>query len=101
VTSQTVPHSYRMTREEIIARLEALAEHLTPDVLDASNNAAWREACRDGAALLRGPESEAVKLLRRCHDAGDLVTALDETLRGDVAAFLGCSSATERHSEDK
>jgi hypothetical protein len=52
--------SYRMTREEVIARLEALAEHLTPDVLDASNNAAWREACRDGAALLRGPSDEAL-----------------------------------------
>jgi hypothetical protein len=38
---------------------------------------------------LRGPESEAVKLLRRCHDAGDLVTPLDETLREDVAAFFG------------
>jgi hypothetical protein len=36
-----------------------------------------------------GPESEAVKLLRRCHDAGDLVTPLDETLREDVAAFFG------------
>jgi hypothetical protein len=49
------------------------------------------------AALRDGPESEAVKLLRRCHDAGDLVTPLDETLREDVAAFLGCSRAT--HSE--
>jgi hypothetical protein len=36
-----------------------------------------------------GPESEAVKLLRRCHDAGDLVTPLDETLRDDVATFFG------------
>jgi hypothetical protein len=36
-----------------------------------------------------GPESEAVKLLRRCHDAGDLVTPLDETLWEDVEAFLG------------
>jgi hypothetical protein len=36
-----------------------------------------------------GPESEAVKLLRRCYDAGDLVTPLDETLREDVAAFFG------------
>jgi hypothetical protein len=40
-------------------------------------------------ASCRGPESEAVKLLRRCHDAGDLVTPLDETLREDVAAFFG------------
>jgi hypothetical protein len=36
-----------------------------------------------------GPNDEAVKLLRRCHDAGDLVTPLDETLREDVAAFFG------------
>jgi hypothetical protein len=49
-------------------------------------------------ASLRGPESEAVKLLRRCHDAGDLVTPLDETLREDVAAFFGCSSATPSKS---
>jgi hypothetical protein len=48
-----------------------------------------------------GPESEAVKLLRRCHDAGDLVTPLDETLREDVAAFFGCSSATQREGEKK
>jgi hypothetical protein len=46
-------------------------------------------------ASLRGPNDEAVKLLRRCHDAGDLVTPLDETLWEDVEAFFfGSSRAT-------
>jgi glutamate/tyrosine decarboxylase-like PLP-dependent enzyme len=59
-----VPHSYCMTRDEVIARLEALAEHMAPDRLSIDNGAMWRQACREGAALLRGPESEAVSLLR-------------------------------------
>jgi hypothetical protein len=105
-----VPHSYNSSF--LKGQLRALANHYGGVVADHLNAAAERldelerdlglereshevtKRMYDDAASSSGPESEAVKLLRRCHDAGDLVTPLDETLREDVAAFFGCSSAT-------
>jgi hypothetical protein len=97
-TRPVVPDSYRST---LAARIERAidpehcnygpSEHFSATdsqvrLLVNLPRKDWQEII---AALCGGPESEAVKLLRRCHDAGDLVTPLDETLREDVAAFFG------------
>jgi hypothetical protein len=77
------PHSYRKAYDLITGPNEE------PIFVDPDGK--WMEPSAVLELLNRssGPESEAVKLLRRCHDAGDLVTPLDETLRDDVATFFG------------
>jgi hypothetical protein len=98
----SVPDSYRSTLDKLKAEAgkawDARKETFTAFYYGAPAATQARLAFEEGyvAASSRGPESEAVKLLRRCHDAGDLVTPLDENLREDVAAFFR-SRAT--HSE--
>jgi hypothetical protein len=68
------------------AGCKALVLEAAEEIMRLHGEIGW---LRGQLVSLRGPESEAVKLLRRCHDAGDLVTPLDETLRDDVATFFG------------
>jgi hypothetical protein len=99
----TVPHSYNAN--ELMNLAGAVEQAALIKLIHATFDGELSERAQQMiVAALRamaspspsGPESEAVKLLRRCHDAGDLVTPLDENLREDVAAFFR-SRAT--HSE--
>jgi hypothetical protein len=76
--------------DSYMAKVENVLSEWEAHGIDASQaRKRFREIVQEWLASPPGPESEAVKLLRRCHDAGDLVTPLDETLREDVAAFFG------------
>jgi phosphoglycolate phosphatase-like HAD superfamily hydrolase len=101
----TVPHSYSKKEREYLGRIEARVEILRAR-LATTNLPDPQEITKELHSLewvlqqcSRGPESEAVKLLRRCHDAGDLVTPLDENLWGDVEAFFKCRRATPHQGE--
>jgi 7-keto-8-aminopelargonate synthetase-like enzyme len=96
--------SYRSKYADLVEELRRQKMNgVTPDPIINSLAHQLERMCSQAAdaieELCAGPNDEAVKLLRRCHDSGDLVTPLDETLREDVAAFFR-SRATPQHTKE-